>query len=163
MAGIAHLGVGLASKRFTPKIHVIILIFGGYLIDIIFGIFMLAGLEQLPISESPALSPWSHGLFMAVVWSVLAGIITLKLSNNANTSMIFGLLVFTHWVIDFISHPMTFLAPDMTGLPLFFRGSPILGLGLWNSLINVLVGEALFLAVGVLFYIQFKSREKTIT
>jgi tetrahydromethanopterin S-methyltransferase subunit D len=160
MAGIAHLGVGLASKRIAPQISVGLLIIGAYLIDIMFFIFMIGGLEQLPGSESPTLSPWSHGLFMAIIWSIFAGIITLKISKNSSTEIFFGSLVFSHWLIDFISHPMTYLDPNMIGLPVFFEGSPNLGLGLWSSAVNVNIGEGLFLIIGTIIYLQYRKEEK---
>jgi hypothetical protein len=35
-------------------------------LDILWGIFVLAGIEHLP----PSVSPWSYGLLMAAVWSL---------------------------------------------------------------------------------------------
>ncbi len=162
MTGIAHLGVGLASKRIAPQVPVWILVVGAYAIDFLFMIFMIAGLEQLPNFGNPTLSPYSHGLLMAIVWLVLVGMVTLKAGNNINTGIFLSLLVFSHWIIDFTSHPMTFIDPNMTGLPLFFEGSPFIGLGLWNSMITVLIGEGLFLFLGVIVFIQLKRQEKSI-
>jgi hypothetical protein len=48
--------------------------------------------------------------------------------------LIIGALVLSHWVLDFISHPMGMgkeLPPD---LPLLFGNSTRVGLGLYNSL-----------------------------
>ncbi|MBN1303455.1 MAG: hypothetical protein JXA13_03395 [Anaerolineales bacterium] len=153
MAGLAHAGIGLASKRIAPKIPVWILILTAYGIDILWGIFFLAGLERLPDSNAGT-SPWTHGLFMAVVWSILAGLFTLLLSKDRRTSLIIALLFFSHWVLDFISHPMRAVFPDATGLPLLFEGSPTVGLGLWSTQLGVNIGEYGITALGLLIYIM---------
>ena len=36
-----------------------------------------------------------------------------------------GLVVFSHWILDFIVHP--------ADLPILFNGSPRVGLGMWTS------------------------------
>lgn len=58
MAGIAHLGVGLASKRIAPKVPLGVLLIGAYAIDIIWGIFFFAGIEHFP---KPGLVSTAHG------------------------------------------------------------------------------------------------------
>ena len=45
--------------------------------------------------------------------------------KDQRISAIIGLVVFSHWVLDFIVH-----LPD---LPLLFDGLPVVGLGLWGS------------------------------
>jgi hypothetical protein len=153
MAGLAHAGVGLASKRVAPTVPVWILIVAAYVIDFIWGIFFLAGIEHLPQPGSTTTSPWSHGLFMAVVWSLLAGIVAWLISRNTRISVVIGLLVFSHWVVDFISHPMTAVFPNATGLPLLFEGSPTVGLGLWSTQLRVTIGEYGTLILGLVIYL----------
>lgn len=48
MAGLTHLGVGLAAKPAAPKVPLAILIVSAYAIDIIWGVFFLTGVERLP-------------------------------------------------------------------------------------------------------------------
>ena len=153
MAGLAHAGIGLAAKRITPKVPLIVLLFAAYAIDFIWGIFFVAGLEGLssPGQESP--SYWSHGLFMAVVWSILIGVVVLLISRNRFAALMIGLLVFSHWVVDFISHPMTAVFPDDTGLPLFFTDSPLVGLGIWRTQLGVNIGEYGTLIIGLIIYL----------
>ncbi|MDF1540394.1 MAG: hypothetical protein P1Q69_15975, partial [Candidatus Thorarchaeota archaeon] len=59
MPALAHFGVGLATKRFAPKIPLWALLVGCMFLDILSFIFM------------PALWP-SHGLAMAIVWTFAA-------------------------------------------------------------------------------------------
>lgn len=153
MAALAHAGLGLASKRIAPKIPVWILVTAAYVIDIIWGAFFFAGIERMSGVDSSATNPWSHGLFMAVIWSLLAGFATMLVSKDRRTSLIIGCLVFSHWVIDFISHPMTAVFPGDTGLPLLFEGSPLVGLGVWGTQAGVNIGEYGTLIVGLIIYI----------
>ena len=79
--------------------------------------------------------PWSHGLFMSLVWSLLFGALAYMVYRDRRTSAVLGLVVFSHWILDFIVHP--------PHLPLLFDGSPQVGLGLWTT------GPGLILSVGL--------------
>lgn len=150
MAGLAHVGVGLAAKRFAPNVPVGVLLLGAYVIDIVWVVFFAAGVEHFGVTTT---NPWSHGLFMAVVWSAVAALIAQRCCHNLRTSIIIGLLVFSHWVVDFISHPMTAAFPGDRGLPLLFEGSPIVGLGVWSTQLGVNIGEYGTLMVGLVIYL----------
>jgi hypothetical protein len=149
MAGLAHIGMGLAAKRIAPDVPVGILVAAGIAIDLpIWGIFALTGLDR------PNNAPWSHGLFMATVWSLLAGGIAWLVSREKRTALVIGGLVFVHWVIDFISHPMGFgkaLPPD---LPLFFGSSPKVGLGLYQNISAAIAFEAGVFLLGCALYVR---------
>ena len=66
-------------------------------------------------------------------WSLLAGAIFFALKKYMRSSLIVGSAVFSHWLLDFITH-----RPD---LPLAPGGAARLGLGLWDSLIATIVLE----------------------
>ena len=100
MAGLAHLGIGLVFTLIVPDIHPLILIFFAYFLDIIFFGFMFIGLEKMPKADYVAEAPRSHSLFMAVIWSVLVGLVTIILTSNYYYGWILGILVFSHWIID---------------------------------------------------------------
>jgi hypothetical protein len=83
---------------------------------------------------------------MSVIWSLVAAFLAARIYRDHRAGVVVGLLVFSHWVLDFISHPIPFssfswrswqwsfgnpLPPD---LPLLFGGSPKVGLGLYNSI-----------------------------
>ncbi|UCH10119.1 MAG: hypothetical protein JSU61_13105 [Fidelibacterota bacterium] len=153
MAGIAHLSVGLAAKPAAPRIPVGILILAAYGIDIVFLGFMAAGLEHFPKEGVVVSAPWSHGLFMAVIWSVVAGVIANLITKDQRTAVIIGLLFFSHWLVDFISHPMTAIFPGAPGLKVFFHDSPEVGLGLYRTQLGANLFEYGTLAVGLGIYI----------
>ncbi len=153
MAGATHLAIGLASKKIAPKINLAILILSAYFIDIIWGIFFFLGVENMSTSENPTPNYWSHSLFMAIIWTIFASGISWWISKNKKTTMIIGSLVFSHWIIDFIAHPMTAVFPYDQGLPLIFNNKHLVGLGLWRTTLGVNIGEYGMLAVGIIIYI----------
>jgi len=146
--GIGHLGAGLAVKRIAPQVSLGVLLLAAELIDILWIIFALAGIEKM------GFSPWSHSLFMAIIWSLVAGLIAGYFYRSRRAAALIGLVVFSHWVLDFISHPMGALGmgtqPD---LPLFFAGSTQVGLGLYNSIPGVIAGELGMILLGLAFYL----------
>jgi len=153
MAGLAHTGVGLAAKHFAPKVPLWILLVGAYTIDILWGVFYFAGVESYPTPGVVAACPWSHGLFMSLLWSAAAALLAALFSRSFRTSLFMGLLVFSHWIVDFISKPMLAAFPTDSGLPLLFDGSPVVGLGMYSTQIGVNIGEYGSLIFGLAIYI----------
>lgn len=154
MAGLAHIGVGLAAKRFAPKVPVGVLVLAAVAIDILWGVFALAGLDNMK------LSPWSHGLFMSAIWSAAAGLLAVFISRKKRIGAIIGLLVFSHWVLDFITHPMGFGRPLPPDLPLLFKASPKVGLGLYQTVAGAFITEFGLLILGVAVYMRAKARPR---
>jgi hypothetical protein len=156
-----HIGVGLAAKPAAPKAPLGALLFSATALDTLWGVFALTGIEALDTSGNSSLH-WSHGLFMAVVWSVAGFGLAFLLTRDRRTSLVIGLLVFSHWVLDFVSHPMGMgkeLPPD---LPLLFEGSPKVGLGLYNSVAAALITDFGLLAVGGALYLgTTRPRDRT--
>ena len=153
------------------------LVLSSYAIDIVFVGFAMVGKEHMPArsrkarpaaeiagagdadeataaAPSPGTNPWSHGLAMAAVWTVLSMVISAGVSRDRHTTRVVGLLVFGHWLVDFITKPMTALFPKDTGLPLLFEGSPTVGLGLYRSRRAANAVEYGSLAVGAALYLQ---------
>jgi hypothetical protein len=143
MSGLGHLGVGLAVRKSAPQTPLVVLLLAPMLLDIIWMIFSIAGIQS---------SAWSHGLFMSVIWSLLAAVLAGFVTHHFRTGLMIGLLVFSHWLVDFITHPMGFIFPKDTGVPLFFEGSPIVGLGLYNTLGGVIIGELILIVPGIVIY-----------
>ncbi|HJV23801.1 MAG TPA: hypothetical protein VJ570_13950, partial [Holophagaceae bacterium] len=59
--------------------------------------------------------------------------------------LIFGALVVSHWVLDWITH-----RPDMPLWP----GGPRLGLGLWNHVAATVTIESLMFLAGLVLYLR---------
>jgi hypothetical protein len=159
-----HFAIGLAAKGVAPKAPLWVLLLATEVLDLLSFGFQAIGIEDFGVSHtdinqgvvvlSPASIPWSHGLFMSVVWSVVAAAIALLIFREHRTSSVIGLVVFSHWVLDFIVHP-----PE---LPLFFNGSPLVGLGLWTSgsglVISGILEFSLF-AGGIAIYLVTRKRK----
>lgn len=150
MAALAHLGVGLASKRLAPSVPLAVLVAGAWALDVLWGVFFALGLEHLP--GSGRASPYSHGLLMAVVWSLLAGALAWHLWRKARLGALLAALVFSHWVVDFVTQPMTYQFPGSVGPPLLLEGSPTVGLGLYSTALGQSACEYGGLGAGALVW-----------
>lgn len=153
MAALAHISIGFVSRLLSKKVPVGILILATEFIDILAIAFAIIGIEK-----TGSIS-WSHGLFMSAIWSVVMVIIASLIYRSYRTGLFVGSLVFSHWLMDFITHPMGAvfgghpLPPD---LPLLFDGSLKVGLGLYNhSLVQAYAIEFGSLIVGVVIYIVY--------
>jgi hypothetical protein len=160
-----HIGVGFAAKRVAPKASLGALLLASTALDTLCGIFLLTGIERTD-PNGVSHMPWSHGLLIAVIWSLVSlGLVGLGLaylvSRDRRTSVLIGLLVFSHWVLDFASHPMGMgreLPPD---LPLLFGGAPRVGLGLCNSIPAAIVTDFGLLIGGIIIYlVSTKPRDR---
>lgn len=168
MGLLGHCAMGLATKPMAPQVPLVVLLLAAEILDIFAVAFGWAGIEGMTGN------PWSHGLFMSLVWSVAAGLVFAYVYRSYRAGTFVGLLVFSHWVLDFISHPIPFasfswrtwqwsyghpLPPD---LPLFFAGSPKVGLGLYNSIsaIQATVLEAVMLLLGAAVYVTYVLKKK---
>jgi hypothetical protein len=152
--GIGHLSVGLAAKALAPKAHLGVLLVASEGIDILWGIFALIGFDRSKYS------PWSHGLFMALFWSLLAALLAWRIYKDRRTAGVIGLVFFSHWVLDFISHPMGVLGfGNLPDLPLFMNCSPKVGLGLYTilSMSQVVTIEVSLILVGLLIYLHARG------
>jgi hypothetical protein len=154
MGPFGHFSVGLAAKPMAPRVPLRVLFFATVFLDVLAIAFTSAGIE----GAAETGLPWSHGLFMSVVWSVVVAILTARIYRDHRAGAVVGLLVFSHWVLDFVSHPIPFSSfswrswqwsyghPLASDLPLLFGSSPKVGLGLYNSISAV---EATVLELGM--------------
>ncbi len=125
-----HFAAGMALKGRVPKAPTWGLLIGIGLLDILFGSFVMLGIERASLTpgESPGFSldyiDWSHSLLTALVWSLLFGLLFFRSGRPVALAM--GLTVLSHFVLDLVMHP-----PDLALWP----GADIhLGLGLWKSM-----------------------------
>lgn len=145
--------LALAAKKVAPRTSLGTLFISVQLVDLLWPLMMLAGLEHARIDPgNTAVTPLdfydypiTHSLVGALLWSfVLAGIY-LAVRRYRRGALIVGLGVFSHWILDFITH-----RPD---LALGFGGI-YLGLGLWNSLAGTLVVEVGLFIGGLVLYLR---------
>ena len=158
---LGHYGVGFASKKIEPQASLGTYIMAAVFLDLLWPIFLLIGLEHVKIDPGNTVVtplnfydyPYSHSLLMSIVWSVLFGGIYYLIKKNKKTSIILGLCVFSHWVLDFIVH--------RADLPLAPRIETFFGLGLWNSLPATLIVELSIFLGGAYLYLKLtKAKDK---
>jgi hypothetical protein len=128
---VGHYAAAFAAKALEPKTPLWTLAAGCQLIDIGWSSFIMAGVEHA--SADPSLQgstlvlydmPWTHSLPGAAAWSVGAALACLALLRlSAWPSILVGLSVFSHWLLDLVVH-----RPDLQLYP----NGPKVGLGLWN-------------------------------
>jgi hypothetical protein len=149
-----HIGVALAAKPLAPKVSVGVMLVAATAIDTLCGVFTAFGLEWVNTTTGESYLAWSHGLFMSLVWTLFALGIAWMVTRNWKMSLVIAGLVFSHWVLDFISHPMGMGRVLPKDLPLFFDDSPRVGLGLYNSVIAALISEFGLLGAGIFIYLK---------
>jgi membrane-bound metal-dependent hydrolase YbcI (DUF457 family) len=163
MSGLGHIAPALLAKSASPKVPLLALVIAGETNDILYYLFSSLGIEPKGVITAmdfsqgvkyltPVSNPWSHGLFMSIIWAILAAAIAFLFYRDRRISAMLGLVVFSHWLLDFLMH---------SNLPLFFDRSPQVGLGLENSGIGFLfmtIFDILLIAAGAVFY--FKARKR---
>ena len=158
---IGHFALGFAAKRLAPRQSLGVLIAAPILVDMLWPLLVLAGVERFSIRPGNTAFqplyfdhfPWTHSLLMGIAWAVLFGLAVRRFTADAAGARVAGLLVLSHWVLDFISH-----RPDM---PLFPGGGPKLGLGLWNSIPATVAVEVVMFAAGIALYARMtRARDR---
>jgi hypothetical protein len=169
MGPLGHLSVGLAAKPAAPGAPLAVLLLATWILD-----FLAVALGVVGVEGGQHGDPWSHSLFMAVVWSVAFGVWAARVYCSRRVGWVVGLLVLSHWVLDWVSHPIPFSSfswrtwswtygrPLPSDLPIFFGGSPKVGLGLYNSMsaARATLLEVVMFVVGAAVYAAFPLRSR---
>jgi hypothetical protein len=124
-----HFAMGLALKAKAPRAPTTGLLIGTGLLDILFGPFVLLGVER--VSMTPGSPPgfsldfidWSHSLAMSLVWSAAYSLLFLR--RGRAIAAVMGFAVFSHFLLDLPMHPH-----DMALWP---YSTTHLGFGLWKT------------------------------
>jgi hypothetical protein len=151
---IGHFAVAFAAKRAAPTVSLGTLFVACELVDVIWPVFVLLGIETVRIS--PGITaftpldfiyyPWTHSLTMGVVWGFLFALLYVVFRKNIRGAVIVGAVVLSHWFLDALVH-----RPD---LPLVPGGDARIGLGLWNSVAATLAVEGLMFFAALAFYLK---------
>jgi hypothetical protein len=157
---IGHFAVALASKRLTPRTSLGTLFAAAQLLDLIWPVLVLLGIEEVRIA--PGITaftpldfvsyPWTHSLLLALVWSAVFALVYRARTHSARGAWVTGGLVLSHWILDLVTH-----RPDLPLAP----GATRVGLGLWNSVLATLLVEGgLFLAGTYLYWKYTRPRNR---
>jgi hypothetical protein len=150
---IGHFAVGFAAKRAAPSVSLGTLFVACELVDLIWPVFILAGIERVRIDPGNTAFtpldfvsyPWTHSLLMNVAWAVLSGLLYFSIRKELRGAVIVAIVVLSHWFLDLVAH-----RPDLPLVP----GGAVFGLGLWSSVPATLVVEGLLFAAGLAVYLK---------
>ena len=151
---VGHAAVALAVKARTPGVSPGWLVAAAFALDLLWPVFLLLGIEQVSVVPGATafnplvfdFYPWSHSLLMACVWGLCAAAVARWLGMPNRLVVVIGAVVISHWILDWVSH-----VPD---LPLWPGRSPLLGLGLWNSVSGTLLVEGAIFLVAIAMYVR---------
>ena len=79
---------------------------------------------------------------------------------NVNTTLIIGILVFSHWVLDFIGWPMSAIDPNATGVPLLFDDAVNIGIGVYRTWFGALLMDIGVFVFGLGLYFHYIKKVK---
>src|SRR5687768_14643530 len=149
---IGHFAVAFAAKPLAPTTSLGTLFVACELVDLVWPVFLLIGLEQVEIR--PGITaftpldfvhyPWTHSLAMAAAWALAFGL-PVFLLRGRRAALVVAAVVLSHWFLDFLVH-----RPD---LPLAPGAAQRFGLGIWNSIPATLLLEGTLFAAALLFYL----------
>ena len=163
---IGHYGAGFAVKKLKQKTSVRKPSLGTYFLaaqflDVLWPIFILSGIEKIELEPAGKAFqtlrfiyyPFSHSLLSTIIWAVLFGFVYFLLKKELRYSILLGLVVISHWILDLISH-----LPDLQLIPGWdFKA----GFGLWNSVpYTVIVEGLIFLGGACLYFTSTKAANK---
>ncbi|HXZ47282.1 MAG TPA: hypothetical protein VEH02_11205, partial [Pseudolabrys sp.] len=124
--------MSFAAKKAEQSIPLWVLFLAVQFLDVLWAPFVLLGIERVRIVPGITASnpfdlyfmPYTHSLMAAIFWSCVGGLLYQIAARPARrqASVIIGLAVFSHWILDLIVH-----RPD---LPLYDNAAKV-GLGLW--------------------------------
>lgn len=148
---IGHYGLALASKK-SKTIQLGTAILAAQFLDLLWPIFTLIGWEKFSIEPGNTKItplnfehyPYSHSLFGSIVLALLFAVVYYFIKKDRRSALIYALLVFSHWVLDYITH-----RPD---LALTYTSADKVGLGLWNHPAAAIFVECLIYVIGIWLY-----------
>lgn len=143
----------MAAKASAPRASLGSYLMACQLSDLIWPLLVLLGIERVRIAPGITAAspldfewyPWTHSLLMSLVLSALFALAWRARRGGGATSVWLGATVFSHWVLDWITH-----RPDLQLVP----WSPArVGLGLWNHPLATMITEGAMFAVGAWMYL----------
>ena len=151
---VGHYSVSFVYNKSETSIPLWVLFLAVQWLDVIWAPLVLLGIEKVRIvpgftATNPLdlyYMPYTHSLVAAILWSAAAiGVYRVARAASIKASLLVGLAVFSHWILDFIVH--------VRDLPLYDNTAKV-GLGLWNQPILAFGLEAGLLLGAIAFYLR---------
>jgi len=150
---VGHYGIGFAAAGADRRIPLWAALIAAQLPDILFGCFVLLGIEHLTIVPGitasnpldPTHFPYSHSLVAGLILGGLTWVACLGLGARRQSATILAAVVATHWLLDLPMHRAI--------LPVYDDAWKV-GLGLWNTPLAAFALEAAVLLGGLGWYLR---------
>lgn len=125
---VGHFASALAMKAKEPRAPTWALLVGVGLVDLLFGLFVLVGIERAAVT--PGVAPgfrldfidWSHSFLISLVWAGLFAALFWR--RGRVVALWCGCAVFSHFLLDLLMHP--------GDLALWPHATPHVGFGIWT-------------------------------
>lgn len=160
MSPLGHFAIGFYSKKYAGKLNVILLLFASFFIDVVYFISNALG------GEIDAQLTYSHSFLAASLFSCMFYFFARLISKNYQLSYVLAIVVFSHWLLDFI------VWNNLSWLP---RSTQNIGLGFYNKIgidtenvkfntaaIFTTILESSMLITGVVVYLRACKKSKKV-
>ena len=159
---LGHFGLALAAKKLDSKPSLGTTMMAAQFVDLLWPLLLLLNIEKVKIAPGNTavtpldfeFYPYSHSLVAGLIWAALFALTYYGFKRNAGSAVLLGLLVVSHWVLDYIVH-----IPD---LPVWLSDENKVGLGLWNSVPATLTVELVLFLSGVIIYVTATKAKNNI-
>jgi hypothetical protein len=152
---IGHYSASFAGKAVEKRLPLWLLFIAVQLIDVLWGIFILLGIEKARIVRGFTASndldlyymPYTHSLLGVLCWSALAYAVCQMVPRlrGQRTGLILAAAVFSHWILDLVVHVPDLVLYDSVGK---------MGFGLWNYRVPAFVLEIALLLGGAAWLLK---------
>ena len=156
---IGHYSVSFAGRAAEKRVPLWLMFIAVQFIDVLWGIFVLLGVEKVRIvpgfTASSALDlyymPYTHSLAGVLFWSVFGyGVCQLfPQLRGKRTGFIVAAAIFSHWLLDLIVHRPDLALYDSVGK---------MGFGLWNYRTPAFLLEMALLFAGATLLLKTVKR-----
>ena len=154
---IGHFALGFTSKKFSKTLSLGTSFLAVQFLDLLWPFFLIFGWERVEIDQGNTAYtpldfvsyPISHSMITSLLWGLIFGLIYFRIKKEKSNSVLLGVLVFSHWILDFLTH-----RPD---LPITPWGDYKVGLGLWNSIPATVIIESILFIIGIYYFLKISK------
>ena len=145
-----HYTSAFVAKRAAPRAPLWILLLAAQLVDVLWVLAILTGIEHARLDASLLSNPldlydmpWTHSLLASVAWAAVAFAAARRLLGlGSREALAVAAVTLSHWFLDLVVH-----RPDLT----IAGGASRLGFALWNYPVVAWVLEVVLVAASVRF------------
>lgn len=160
---LGHYAPAFVLQRVRPSVKLWHLFVATQFVDVLWGLFILAGIEHVRIvphfTESNDLDlwdmPYTHSLVATGVWALVAFVVwraTHRGATATGDALVIAIAVASHFAADYLVH--------VADLPILAAQGTKVGLGLWRHRTVALVLETGLFAGSALFWWQPRAKER---